>query len=106
MLAIARRSPLPTRRAGQGSRNAGVAFLWDFIFLLANSTNGRLIVCAVPPPHTGPGVRAAEGCWLRCGTSRGLGVQSPCVTAPWRGDVGLTQLAPCLQLVVFSDVGF
>ena len=110
MLAIAQRSLLPSRRAGWGSRNGGVAFLWGFIFLQANSSNGRLIGCAVPPPCIGPGVRAAEGCWLRCGIFHGLGMQSPDVTAtqlPGRGDVGPTWVAPWVFVAgVLSDVGF
>lgn len=55
MLPIAWRSPLPTHRAGRGSRNSGVALRRGFIFLLANSSDGQLIGCAAPPPRTGAG---------------------------------------------------
>lgn len=73
MLPIVLQSPLPMRRAGRGSRNAGVAFLWGFIFLPANSSDGRLIGCAAPP-RTGPGGQGSRG------------MLAPPWHFPWAGD--------------------
>lgn len=105
MLPIAQRSPLPTHRAGRGSRNSGVALRRGFVFLLANSSDERLIGCAAPPPRTG-----VRGCWFCRGAFHGLGMLSPGVMATWPpgcGDVGLTRVSPWVFVAeVLSDVGF